>query len=115
MLCIGLPVSHTVAHVNFDAFRKNLGANVRRARFAQGMTQEEVASKAASLRTYTGLERGTANVSLEVLHAIARALKVDPAALLIADPKVTVEAFERISQATADAVPRGRKPRARKR
>ena len=54
------------------------GARVRGLRQATGLSQEELAEKAELHRTYIGsVERGERSISLENIHALARALNVD--------------------------------------
>lgn len=60
-----------------------MGTNVRRARSAAGLTQEQVALEAEIDLTYMGaIERGRRNPSILVLARIAEALSVEPADLL---------------------------------
>ena len=68
--------------MNFRAFAKAVGANVRRARWAAEMTQEELASKALTFRLLSQLERGLGNPTLETLHLLAAALRVRVAELV---------------------------------
>lgn len=63
--------------------RKRVGANMRRAREALGVSQEELADRAGIHRTYiSGVERGIRNPTITVLEKIARALKVKSGVLL---------------------------------
>ncbi|MGF6727034.1 transcriptional regulator with XRE-family HTH domain [Paraburkholderia sp. GAS41] len=58
-------------------------ANVRRIRLERGISQEALAERAGVHRTYVGmLERGEKNVTIYNIERIAKALKVEPAALL---------------------------------
>jgi len=60
-----------------------VGANVRRARQAGGLTQEQLALDAQIDLTYAGgIERGRRNPSIKVLARIADALGVEPSDLL---------------------------------
>ena len=62
-----------------EAFAKNL----RRVRRLKGMSQEELAHRAATDRTYiSALERSIYTRSIEVLDRIATALGVDASELL---------------------------------
>lgn len=64
-------------------WRTVVGTNVRRARNAAGLTQEQVALDAEIDLTYMGaIERGTRNPSVLVLARIAEALNIEPADLL---------------------------------
>ena len=60
-----------------------MGTNVRRARNAAGLTQEQLALDAKIDLTYAGgIERGKRNPSVLVLARIATALGVEPSDLL---------------------------------
>ncbi|MGE5565976.1 MAG: helix-turn-helix domain-containing protein [Parcubacteria group bacterium] len=60
-----------------------VGANVRRLRLAQGLTQEQLAFEAQIDLTYLGgIERGRRNPSLLVIVRIAEVLGTAPAAIL---------------------------------
>jgi transcriptional regulator with XRE-family HTH domain len=60
-----------------------VGTNVRRARQAAGLTQEQLALEARIDLTYAGgIERGRRNPSVKVLARIAEALGVEPAELI---------------------------------
>jgi transcriptional regulator with XRE-family HTH domain len=60
-----------------------LGRNVRAARVARGMSQEQLAFEAEMKRSYVSdLERGTRNPSVRALGRLARALGLEPAELL---------------------------------
>jgi transcriptional regulator with XRE-family HTH domain len=57
--------------------RAEFGSRVRELRQARGISQEQLAELAGLHRTYvSSLERGQRNVSLENIHALARALGV---------------------------------------
>lgn len=59
----------------FDQAKKILAANVRAARLAAGVSQEELAFKAGIDRTYASqIERAIANPSLGITCAVADAL-----------------------------------------
>jgi transcriptional regulator with XRE-family HTH domain len=60
-----------------------LGRNVREARRAKGLSQEELAFRAEMKRSYlSDLERGTRNPSIRAVERLAIALQVEPASLL---------------------------------
>lgn len=60
-----------------------LGRNVREARKAKGMSQEELAFQAGMKRSYVSdLERGTRNPTVRALGRMADALGVAPETLL---------------------------------
>ena len=59
----------------FDQAKKILAANVRAARLAAGVSQEELAFRAGIDRTYASqIERAIANPSLGITCAVADAL-----------------------------------------
>jgi transcriptional regulator with XRE-family HTH domain len=65
---------------------QTFAANLRAARLARNLTQEELADRAGLHRTYIGsAERGERNVTLESVEAIARALDVSPSSLISTD------------------------------
>lgn len=60
----------------------SIGANVRRIRVKEQLTQGDLAEAAdLSVRYVQRVERGKMNLSVQVLVALARALKVPPARL----------------------------------
>src|SRR5688572_30247739 len=87
-----------------------MGANVRRARWAAELTQEEVAAHGISYRYYQELERGQRNPTLRMLFTIARVLRTTVGALTDTDPKATMVARETLESTKLVAPKRGRKP-----
>jgi transcriptional regulator with XRE-family HTH domain len=66
-----------------EDWRGIVGNNVRRARTAAKLTQEQLAFAAEIDLTYVGgIERGKRNPSVLVLARIAQALGIEPAELL---------------------------------
>lgn len=60
-----------------------MAANVRRARHAGKMTQEELADRAGVSARYLGsIERAEVSATITVLERLAGALGVDPCALI---------------------------------
>lgn len=60
-----------------------LGKRIRELRSAEGLTQDKFAEKVGISSKYLGeVERGEANVSVQILENIANALTVDMGALL---------------------------------
>lgn len=56
---------------------KKFGAAVREERLRQGLSQEELATKAGVHRTYIGMiERAEKNITLENIDKIAKALNL---------------------------------------
>lgn len=65
------------------ALRQIFADNLRRARVAAGLSQEELADAAGIDRTYvSALERCRYAASLDVMERLATALRVTPASLL---------------------------------
>jgi transcriptional regulator with XRE-family HTH domain len=65
-----------------------MAANVRRARRASNMTQEELADRAGlSVRHLGSIERAAVSASVAVLEQLARALQVDPCELIRLPPR----------------------------
>jgi transcriptional regulator with XRE-family HTH domain len=66
-----------------ENYKRTLGQNVRKAREALQLSQEELGHEIDIDRTYiSGIERGVRNPSLDVIAKIAQRLKTTPAALL---------------------------------
>ena len=73
---ISVPRENVVRYLRFIA------ANMRRYRLRRGLTQEALAEIAdLDLRFLQRIERGTTNLSISVLIAIAEALQIAPTAL----------------------------------
>ncbi|MCJ2071325.1 helix-turn-helix domain-containing protein [Methylobacterium sp. J-030] len=67
--------------------RAIIGWNLRRLRVERGLSQERLALAAGIDRAYVGrVERGSENVTITTLEAMAQALAVPVADLLIAPP-----------------------------
>ena len=65
-----------------------VGSNVRFWRNRLGISQEELAFRADVHRTYiSGVERGVRNPTVLILWRIAKALQIEPAALLAQNKK----------------------------
>lgn len=63
--------------------RKKLGEKIRKLRKKKGLSQEELGFQSHLHRTYIGaIERAEQNVSIDIIHKIAKALKVFPKDLL---------------------------------
>jgi transcriptional regulator with XRE-family HTH domain len=68
--------------------RSVFGANAKAARLAAGLSQTQVAAQIGTSQSYYGqIERGTVNVTLETMEAIARAFGLDPASMLQTRPR----------------------------
>jgi transcriptional regulator with XRE-family HTH domain len=63
--------------------KRAMATNVRRARHASDLTQEELAHRAGLSARYLGsIERAAVSASVTVLGRLARALRVDPCELI---------------------------------
>lgn len=63
--------------------RTKLGKRIRQRRKELGISQEELGFRAGVHRTYIGaIERAEQNVSIDNIHKIAKALKIQPKELL---------------------------------
>lgn len=98
-------------------FHRLLGANVRKARWLRGLTQQGAAEAAQlNLRYYQEIERGTRNPTVEVMFVIATALRIAVADLMDVGDRPRLQ--ERLLDVDAGAPKRGRKakptPRSRR-
>ena len=73
--------------MDFATFVRRVGANLRRARWAAGKTQEDVAAAALTFRLLGALERGQGNPTLRSLFLLAQALDVTVADLVDVEPQ----------------------------
>ena len=96
--------------MDFAELLEAVGANVRKARWLRGLTQEELASHGLSYRYLAEIERGERNATLRTLFDLARILDVSVTDL-VAVPGEARRAVP-LHRAKAVAPPRGRKPRA---
>lgn len=98
--------------MDFGTFVKRVGARVRRARWAEGLTQEEVAASVLTFRLLAQLERGRGNPTLRTLFKLAQKLRVSVSDLLDAGdgPRGAVPLSERVVAPPK----RGRKPKPRR-
>ncbi|MBY0562426.1 helix-turn-helix transcriptional regulator [Hyphomicrobium sp.] len=64
--------------------RRIVAQNLRRLRQDRGLTQEELADRAGLNRNYVGMvEREENAPTVDTLEALAKALDIDPTALLV--------------------------------
>lgn len=62
---------------------EKFGKRIREERLNQGLSQEELASRAGVHRTYIGMiERAEKNITLESIEKIAKALRLKPSDLI---------------------------------
>jgi transcriptional regulator with XRE-family HTH domain len=97
--------------VEFGLYLRRIGQNVRRARWAAGLTQEAVAAHGITYRYYQEIERGARNPTLRTLHHLAQVLHTTVAALCNVEPQATLRAAERLADYRLTPPKRGRKPR----
>lgn len=72
-------MSERTRSADAERWRHEFGHRVRELRLGRGLSQEALAHNAGIHRTYIGsVERGEQNVSLVLIHEIARALAVAP-------------------------------------
>ena len=65
--------------------KQTVAGNVKRLRQERGYTQEELSALAGTNRNYTGMiERRERSPTVDVLEKLAKALDIDPVALLTA-------------------------------
>lgn len=99
--------------MDLPTLRRRLGTNVRRARWAAGLTQEEAAAKTGiDFRHYQEIEQGRVDLKLSTLHALADGFRATIAAFVEVDTAATARARERMAGATPP--PTGRKPHKRR-
>lgn len=77
-------MSSRLHHADTAAWHREVGANIRRMRRQQGLTQAELAQRAHLSTGYVSLiERGLANPRLKTVSALADALEASPMMLLL--------------------------------
>jgi transcriptional regulator with XRE-family HTH domain len=96
--------------VDLPTFLRRVAANIKKARWAAGLTQEEAAAEVLSFRYYQEVERGERNPSVGTLFSLARRLGVTAAALVEVDVAATDRARARMKEAPARPPRRGRRP-----
>jgi transcriptional regulator with XRE-family HTH domain len=68
--------------------KEAMATNVRRVRYAKGLSQEELAGRAGlSVRYLGSIERAAVSASVTVLGQLARALRVDACELIRPSPR----------------------------
>ena len=74
----------------FAAFRKRVARNIREARKAAGLSQEQLVEAAGfNARWYQDIEAGKSDIRLSTLFRIAQALELEPQELLRGPRKKT--------------------------
>jgi transcriptional regulator with XRE-family HTH domain len=95
--------------VTYDEFRPILAANIRTARWAAGMTQEEVAARGFNLKHYQEIEAGKRQVTLQTLLRLAEFFLVPVAALVETEPSAALRERVPLSEISPTPPRRGRK------
>jgi transcriptional regulator with XRE-family HTH domain len=98
--------------VTFREFSRRVGENVRRARWAAGMTQEDLAAAALTLRVLSQLEGGLGNPTLRTLFTLAKKLNVRVAEFIDVEP--VAPGREPLVSRELRPPKRGRKPKMRR-
>jgi transcriptional regulator with XRE-family HTH domain len=76
--------------------RDYLAINLRRARHARGLTQDDIATMSGVNRAYVSdLERGRRNIGIDCIGRIAAALDVPAASLLLPTEKSPTSGSDR--------------------
>lgn len=98
--------------MDFNRFKKAIGANVRRARWISGLTQIEASSDVITPRLLAEFERGMGNPTLQTLWLLSRRLGVSVRDLVEVGDEVPLKIPLR--QTEAEQPKRGRKPKPRR-
>jgi transcriptional regulator with XRE-family HTH domain len=101
--------------VEFDSFLRQVGENIRRARWLAGLTQEEVAAKGLTYRYFQELERGRRNPTARTLFMLARQLGTSVSMLTQTTEDARSPKRVRLADMPASPPKRGRKPSMQKR
>lgn len=99
----------------FDSFLRQLGENIRRARWIAGLTQEEVAAKGLTYRYFQEMERGRRNPTARTLFILARLLGTSVSQLTRTDQDARGGKHVALADMPASPPKRGRKPSGAKR
>jgi transcriptional regulator with XRE-family HTH domain len=97
--------------VDLESALRRLGRNVRRARWAAGLTQAQLASSGISMRYLGEIERGARNPSFETIFRLARLLNTSASVLVDIENVASTRARTRLESARIVAPKRGRKPK----
>lgn len=101
--------------MEIEEFLRRFGDNLRQARWAMGLTQEQVAAQGITYRYYQELERGQRNPTIETLHLLGEILNVPVAYLVDVNPSETLKTHKRLDAMELKGPKRGRKPKAKTR
>jgi transcriptional regulator with XRE-family HTH domain len=96
--------------VKFDSFLRQLGANIRKARWIAGLTQEEVAAQGLTYRYFQEMERGRRNPTVRTLFTLARILDTSVSLLTQTDLDGKPHERETLAEVAAKPPKRGRRP-----
>ena len=95
--------------MDFSELTRLIGNNLRKARWAKGLTQQQVAEKGMSLRYYQELERGQRNPTLRILADLAQILDTSVAALTEIEGGEVVRQRQTLGELDVSPPKRGRK------
>ena len=93
----------------YEEFFHAVVRNIRQARWAAGMTQEDVAGKGFTLNHYQEIEAGDRQVTLRTLYKLASIFGVPVSALVESEGKSEIQARVPLSDLQVEAPKRGRK------
>src|ERR1035437_952077 len=101
--------SRSIVRVDFNRFRKLVGANARRARWLAGLSQIETAYEVITPRLLAEIEKGLGNPTLETLHRLATKLEISVRDLVEVGDEVPLACPLRDAEAQKPRA--GRKPK----
>ncbi len=97
--------------MTYDELLASVSENIRRARWAAGLTQEEVAARGFALKHYQELEAGLRQVTLKSLLRLAGIFGVPVAALVETEDRAALATRVPLAELEVTPPKRGRKPR----
>ena len=95
--------------MTFDDFLQRVAANIRKARWVAGMTQEQVAEHGFGWRHYQEIEAGQRQVTLRTLHRLANIFGTTVADLVETQSSEEIRLRIPLLEIDADPPKRGRK------
>lgn len=95
--------------VHYEEFFQTVVYNIRQARWAAGMTQEDVAGKGFTLNHYQEIEAGLRQVTLRTLYKLASIFGVSVSALVEIEGRDEIQSRVPLSDLQVEAPKRGRK------
>jgi transcriptional regulator with XRE-family HTH domain len=98
--------------VTYEELLASVCENIRRARWAAGMTQEEVAARGFALKHYQEIEAGARQVTLKSLARLSDIFGVPVAALVETEGRAALATRVPLAAQAVTPPKRGRKPNA---